>query len=111
MLIAEVHSSNGTLWIDANTGVVLRCEEYEGCDGELVDIYAVDLDEYFSYWKDQQRGEVLHFDILDLGLWYVNERGVPSYTVPEQEWRDECSIISGYHKEEKINDEHEEQQA
>ena len=86
-----MESSHGTLTIDMRTGVVLSCEEHEGSAGELSGIYAVDLSEYFMHYRGESREDIRTFDILDIGLFYVSERGTADYQPPEHDWRQQIS--------------------
>ena len=84
---AYISSSNGTVTIDAMTGVVLEVDILDDC--ELPDITHFDLDEYYQTYPEENREDVRNYDILDLGYTYVSETGVPCYEYPAHDWRDE----------------------
>lgn len=83
-----VHSSNGELLIDKETGKVIDFTQAEGEAG-IADIHTFDIEE----WKRRYSNEELpdDIDILDLGYWYgefAPERGkISTYEPPVEEWR------------------------
>ena len=71
----KVHSSYGTLVVDA-LGWVQRSEsEYDG--DVLKDIERFDLKEYKSRWHDESETDTL--DILELGYWITDGSYIPPF--------------------------------
>lgn len=77
-----VTSSHGTLTVNAETGLVEKCD-CDHCDEYCIDnIRTFDLKEYKSFYNVTEMPE--YIDILDLGYWDENE----TYEEPAHDWRE-----------------------
>ena len=88
VITGVVHSSHGTIVIDARTGHIIGAD-FEGNDTEsiahLESITRFDLSEYQNFYPDETEADHGNeYDILDLGYWHDDGE---EYEEPDHEWR------------------------